>query len=68
MTPVQVTPADEACFGVTGNNMVIFGVTISVTNHDLYSIAVNAAPTDTPITISATLSTNFRWRSGGITV
>ena len=54
MTPVRVTPADEACFGVTGNNMVIFGVTISVTNHDLYSIAVNAAPTDTPIAISAT--------------
>ncbi len=54
MTPVRVTPADEACFGVTGNNMVIFGVTVSVTNHDLYSIAVNAAPTDTPITISAT--------------
>jgi hypothetical protein len=52
--PVRVTPADEACFGVTGNNMVIFGVTVSVTNHDLYSIAVNASPTDIPITISAT--------------
>ncbi len=54
MKPVRTTPADESCFGVTGNNMVIFGVTVSVTNHDLYSIAVNAAPTDTPITLSAT--------------
>lgn len=54
MNPVRITPADEACFGVTGNNMVIFGVTVSVTNHDLYSIAVNAAPTDTPTTLSAT--------------
>ena len=52
--PVRVTPADEACFGVTGNNMVIFGVTVSVTNHDLYSIAVNASPTDIPFTFSAT--------------
>lgn len=53
VTPVRTTPADEACFGVTGNNMVIFGVTVSVTNHDLYSISVNATPTDAPITLSA---------------
>lgn len=53
LTPVRTTPADEACFGVTGNNMVIFGVTVSVTNHDLYSISVNATPTDLPITLSA---------------
>lgn len=54
LTPVRTTSADEACFGVTGNNMVIFGVTVSVTNHDLYSISVNASPSDTPITLSAT--------------
>src|SRR5689334_6029737 len=54
MTPVRLTPADEACFGVTGNNMVIFGVTVTVTNHDLYSISVDAMATDAAITLSAT--------------
>jgi hypothetical protein len=54
LAPLRTTSADEACFGVTGNNMVILGVTVSVVNHDLYSISINAAPTDAPITLSAT--------------
>src|SRR5690242_8482048 len=54
LAPIRTTSADEVCFGVTGNNMVIFGVTVSVANHDLYSISINAAPTDAPITLSAT--------------
>lgn len=54
LTPLRVTADDESCFGVTGNNMVIFGVTVTEINHDLYSVSVNAAPSDSPMTLSAT--------------
>jgi hypothetical protein len=43
---------DETCFGVTGHNMVVYGVTLTQLNHDLYSVSANATPSDPPIPLS----------------
>jgi hypothetical protein len=51
---LRSSSADEECFGVTGHNMVIFGITRTVTNHDIYSLSANAVSTDPAITLSAT--------------
>ena len=54
---LRATEDDEVCFGVTGNDVVIFAINRPpvnlLPNHDLYSVSANSAPTVTPITLAA---------------